>query len=159
MLHSMLHQCSDRCGSAAILCMPPRNAAQACRPKSALREFALDDTPSGSTITSSPTPAPGSATDDASAGNDACKVVIDAQVTPVPVQMRHGASPVPVQMCGRFAQASNGELHVKAATLGGLVALLSSNTMLHWKLLEARCALKNACPLSTRVIGSTCRPP
>ena len=72
-------------------------------------------------------------------------------VTPVPVQMRHRASPVPAQMCPRFAQASNGELHVKAATLGGLVALLSSNTMLHWKLLEARCALKNACPWSARV--------
>jgi hypothetical protein len=142
-LHFMWYQCSDRCGSAAMLCMPRRNAAQACRPKSALREFALDDTPSGSMITSSPTPAPGSAMDDASAGNDACKVVIDAQVTPVPMQMRHGASPVPAQMCVRFAQASNGELHVKAATLGGLVALLSSNTMLHWKLLEARCALKN----------------
>jgi hypothetical protein len=170
-LHSMSHQCSDRCGSAAMLCMPRCNAAQACRPKSALREFALDDTPSGSMITSSPTPAPGSATDDASAGNDACKVVIDAQVSPVPVQVRHGASPVPAQMCVRFAQASNGELHVKAATLGGLVALLSSNTMLHWKLLEARCALKNACPWSTRVPleyqsspgvsarASTCRPP
>jgi hypothetical protein len=68
-------------------------------------------------------------------------------------------------MCPRFAQASNGELHVKAATLGGLVALLSSNTMLHWKLLEARCALKNACPFEYQsppgvsVCGSTRRPP
>jgi hypothetical protein len=59
------------------------------------------------------TSATSSALDDSLSGNEACKVVIDSQ-------------------------AANGELHVKAATLAGLVALLSSNTALHWKLLEAR---------------------